>query len=147
MTDTTKTTESTEKKVEEVPKKSFSINSILARVTKEKEKEQEEPEIKRPRDEDHRDDEDIPAVVSKLEMPMFPYIGKNYPSFPRAPDGNMLSLGHLPVWYHWYASQHCLQQLQAEHKKSMLFVFGLYFVTRTVLCEIQSYGTCDYCIS
>ena len=118
MTDLSKNSEHVDKKSEEAPRKSFSINSILARVTKEKEKETEDKEDQTT-EKEFKADQDIPAVVSKLEMPVFPILGKSFPGYQRGSDGNILSLGHLPVWYHWYASQQCLQQLQAEHKKSM----------------------------
>ena len=101
---------------EEKPTKSFSINSILARVTKEKEKEKNAEENKS--EDETRIEEDVPAVVSKLEFPVFPGLPKGFPALPRAGDSGMLSFGHLPAWYHWYTSQHCLQQWQNDKKKS-----------------------------
>ena len=89
-----------------VPTKSFSINSILSKQGDDDDKVEEEKKA----------EEDVPAVVSKLEFPAFPTLGK-LPLFPRGGEAAGLSLGHLPTWYHWYASQQCFQQLQQKKSK------------------------------
>jgi len=110
------------------PTKSFSINSILARVEKEKGRTlDDEDDRERPTKLARRDsteDGDVPAVISKLEFPVFPGFPRGFPDLPRPGDGtagSLLQLGHLPAWYHWYASQqsihHWQQQQQQLHKK------------------------------
>lgn len=101
-----------QKAVAAVPTKSFSINSILAKQSADDDKEDD--------GRSERSEEDVPAVVSKLEFPGFSALGK-IPLFPRAGEGAGLSLGHLPTWYHWYASQQCLQQLQQKKRKYSIF--------------------------
>ncbi|XP_045191266.2 homeobox protein HMX3-B-like [Mercenaria mercenaria] len=101
--------------------KSFSINSILARVEKEKEKEQcaDNRDDNNDVEAEIKTDEDIPAVVSKIDFPIFPTaLPKGFSGLQRPGDGGLLPLGHLPAWYHWYASQQNLQQWQNNHRKS-----------------------------
>ena len=87
-----------------IPTKSFSINSILSNQSTDRTKDEST----------ERPEEDVPAVVSKLEFPLFSGLGKVPGLFSRSGEGAGLSLGHLPAWYHWYASQQCLQQLQQK---------------------------------
>ena len=89
------------------PASSFSINSILSKHN---------DDVETRTDKDKNSEEDVPAVISKLEFPAFPMLGK-LPLFSRGGEGTGLSLGHLPSWYHWYASQQCLQQLQQKKRK------------------------------
>ena len=89
------------------PASSFSINSILSNHN---------DDVETRNDTDKTSEEDVPAVISKLEFPAFPMLGK-LPLFSRGGEGTGLSLGHLPSWYHWYASQQCLQQLQHNKRK------------------------------
>ena len=110
----------TPKKDEKPTTKSFSINSILARVEKEKEKEKSASENNEKTEEetDSKADEDVPAVVSKIDFPIFPTaLPKGFPGLQRAGDGGLLPLGHLPAWYHWYASQQNLHTWQTNHRK------------------------------
>jgi hypothetical protein len=114
------TSPSTPKREDKPATKSFSINSILARVEKEKEKEKSvfDNGDKTSEDDGSKTDEDVPAVVSKIDFPMFPTaLPKGFPGFQRSGDGGLLPLGHLPAWYHWYASQQNLQSWQNNHRK------------------------------
>ena len=90
------------------PASSFSINSILSKHN---------DDVETRTDKGEKPEEDVPAVISKLEFPAFPMLGK-LPLFSRGGEGTGLSLGHLPSWYHWYASQQCIQQLQQKKRKS-----------------------------
>ena len=99
-----------------IPTKSFSINSILSKQSTDTNKDEEK----------ERSDEDVPAVVSKLELPVFSGLGKIPGLFSRSGEGAGLSLGHLPAWYHWYASQQCLQQLQ-QKKREYMYMFTDFF--------------------
>ncbi|KAH3788801.1 hypothetical protein DPMN_166963 [Dreissena polymorpha] len=127
-------------KVEENEKKStksFSINSILARVEKEKCREDrccsEEKDVGRERV-PTPSDKDVPAVISKLDFPVIPGFGRGFPDMARlgeastGSNGGLLPLGHLPAWYHWYASHHSLQQWQQHHKKCKHHKFVSYFL-------------------
>ncbi|WAR21299.1 hypothetical protein MAR_015273 [Mya arenaria] len=107
------------------PTKSFSINSILARVEKARSHDKREDGGDRATGSDREaaEEEDVPAVISKLEFPYLPGLPRGFPELPRPGDhatgsGGLLQLGHLPAWYHWYASQQTLQQWQQQHKKS-----------------------------
>lgn len=105
--------------------KSFSINSILARVENEKKREEcnvEEKEEKEVSDTEEKvkTEEDVPAVISKLEFPVFPGLGRSFADFSRQCDasaGGLLPLTHLPAWYHWYASQQSLQHWQQQQQQ------------------------------
>lgn len=80
--------------------KSFSISSILS----EERKSSEETD----------NSEDTPAIISKIEQPSVPLLHGKYGS-PVSPTENAcLGGGHIPRWYHWYASQQYLHQLQQE---------------------------------
>lgn len=124
MSEDTKTKEVSAIQKDEKPIKSFSINSILARVEKEKEKEYNVDEGEDPDNattDNNTGGEDVPAVVSKLEFPMYPAVlPKGFPGLPHTGEGGLYPLGHLPAWYHWYASQQNLQQWQSSHRKCKL---------------------------
>jgi len=125
--------DSGEKKVEGARPKSFSINSILARVEKEKKQEEnvgdynsdelKDDKVDSDSEEKNKDIEDVPAIVSKLEFPVFPGLGRGFADLGRHGDtgaAGLLPLSHLPAWYHWYASQQSLQHWQhqqQQHKK------------------------------
>lgn len=112
--------------------KSFSINSILARVEKEKKQEECQDENKGNHSDDEtsrdKEDADVPAVVSKLEFPVFPGLGRGFAELSRHVEsgagtgagtgsGGFLPLSHLPAWYHWYASQQSLQHWQQQQQQ------------------------------
>lgn len=124
MTDEIVVKETASPKVEDKPTKSFSINSILARVEKEKGRKEIQDEKSESGDEkdnepDKKGEDDVPAVISKLELPMFPMsLPKGFPGLPRSGEAGLLPLGHLPAWYHWYASQQNLQHWQSSHRNS-----------------------------
>lgn len=92
--------------------KSFLISSILSE------------ERKPPEENDNS--EDTPAIVSKIEQPNVALLHGEYGS-PVSPKENpCLGGGHIPRWYHWYASQQYLHQLQQEQlSRKYLFTTNL----------------------
>ncbi|XP_069141031.1 homeobox protein HMX3-B-like [Argopecten irradians] len=93
----------------EVPSKSFSISSILAKDKDNEKQSKEKTQLM---------DEDSPAVVSKLDLPLVPDhpSPRGFPSVSDAGTAGTFGIHPLPSWYHWYtAGQQFLHQLHQEN--------------------------------